>query len=362
MMWHYFPIGFRFPVGDFSNETKRHCWEITLSALNAAGGAGATLFDTEQPYDYGTDGPVYLCIACFENIKQSRAVGKALYAQNALMTELALHRPFLQANALESFGPYVQHGTLTEDGTVRRTETEFAFFPSSIPNPRNTGNTRHLIAAEPYGDAITAETVTRLLGKAANDRSESVQRILLSDGGIGTVRALVTAKNGRYEPVTFRDALGERHTETIGILPGFQAVLDPSVYRTDVLNAALSYGYRHFLTGKGTEPDDLKQVLADYADPCTVETIDPHAVLETVGLETAAENADKITLFLSGSGLQPETVLPYLHGFRKPTLLLTMDADANPDLLKQAFPCLSDVIVCPKSLDALEQTLIGVRK
>ncbi len=51
MIWQYFPIAFRFPVGDFSIETKRSCWRTALSALCACRPEGVTLYDAQQTYD-----------------------------------------------------------------------------------------------------------------------------------------------------------------------------------------------------------------------------------------------------------------------------------------------------------------------
>ena len=76
MIWQYFPIGFRFPVPDFSETTRRDCWTITLDALKRANATGVTLYDAQQTFDPATGGQVYLCIACFYVIKQARACAK----------------------------------------------------------------------------------------------------------------------------------------------------------------------------------------------------------------------------------------------------------------------------------------------
>ncbi len=106
MIWQYFPIGFRFPVRDFSEETKRACWETALSALYASDPKDVTLYDAQETYDVGSGGPVYICIACFYGIKQARSSAKVLMSRDRLMSRLCSHQPIIQANALESFGPY----------------------------------------------------------------------------------------------------------------------------------------------------------------------------------------------------------------------------------------------------------------
>ena len=106
MIWHYFPIGMRFPVRDFSDETKRRCWEIALGAIYASDPNGTVLYEACESFDPGAGTAVYTCIVCYEGIKQSRAAGKRFQALDALTSRLTLSDPFVQANYLESFGPY----------------------------------------------------------------------------------------------------------------------------------------------------------------------------------------------------------------------------------------------------------------
>ena len=137
MIWQYFPVGLRFPVRDFSEETKRACWETTLSALIAAEATGVTLYDAQQTYDTGSGSPVYLCIACYYGIKQARACSKKLFDMDDLLIRLCAHAPFFQANALESFGPYPVLGKIESDGTVSVTEAGETVLKGVVPKPQN---------------------------------------------------------------------------------------------------------------------------------------------------------------------------------------------------------------------------------
>ena len=157
MIWRYFPIGLRFPVKDFSDETKRTCWQTALSALCASGACGATLYDAQETYDCGTGGPVYTCIACMEDIKRSRAVGKYLYSLDALMAGLCMHRPFVQANYLESFGPYPLLGKAAEEGASEITDAGRTFLPEYVAPMQASDGLRLLIAA----DSINADIPAR---------------------------------------------------------------------------------------------------------------------------------------------------------------------------------------------------------
>ena len=93
MIWHYFPIGMRFPVTDFSDETKRACWNVALSAAFASDACGTTLYEAMEPLDPGSFGAVYTCIVCYVGIKQSRLAGKTMHSLDGLKTRLCLNDP-----------------------------------------------------------------------------------------------------------------------------------------------------------------------------------------------------------------------------------------------------------------------------
>ena len=254
MIWHYFPIGFRFPVGDFSDETMRRCWQIALSALLCGDPKDVTLYDAQQTYDVGSGGPVYLCIACFFGIKQARATAKILYELDLLMTRLCEHMPFLQANALESFGPYPQLGKIEQDGSVSVTEAGESLLGGITASPMSRQDgIRLLIVSDETAEAGSAETCTRALAVAAAERSFCVRRMMTANGGFGTVRALVTGMNGRYETVAVNDRNGERKTETIGVLPGQIAAVESAgrdcATVGELIKKSLDLGYRRIRLG-----------------------------------------------------------------------------------------------------------------
>lgn len=256
MIWQYFPIAFRFPVGDFSIETKRSCWRTALSALCACRPEGVTLYDAQQTYDVGTCGPVYLCIACFYGIKEARRSAKILYTLDALMMRLSIHQPFLQANALESFGPYPLLGTFRPDGRVEATEDGAALFETQNVEPMRRGEGMRLLIASEEGETEgSAQNRMQTLGVEAADAGFCVRRMQIANGGAGTVRALVTALNGRYETVSVIDAAGERQKTIIGILPGAIAVVEAFDHDAATVGAlirsALDLGFRRLRVAAG---------------------------------------------------------------------------------------------------------------
>ena len=303
MIWQYFPIAFRFPVGDFSIETKRSCWRTALSALCACRPEGVTLYDAQQTYDVGTCGPVYLCIACFYGIKEARRSAKILYTLDALMMRLSIHQPFLQANALESFGPYPLLGTFRPDGRVEATEDGASLFEIQNVEPMRRGEGMRLLIASEEGETEgSAQNRMQTLGVEAADAGFCVRRMQIANGGAGTVRALVTALNGRYETVSVIDAAGERQKTIIGILPGAIAVVEAFDHDAATVGAlirsALDLGFRRLRVNV-----DLAHFEPRH-DPvlCVLCAIGFYAesgaetVFRAIGFENAVGQADFVVL------------------------------------------------------------------
>ena len=227
MIWRYFPIGMRFPVSDFSDQTRRTCWEVALSAVFASDARGTGLYEACEAYDPGTQGPVYTCIVCYYGIKQARAAGKTMHALDALMTRLCLHDPLVQANYLESFGPYPILAEIDANNVIRPNENGCAFLPAGPIEPmKPSDGWTLLLAPDSMKGVCDAERLTRILGTAAADHGLRVRRMPVADGGEGTVRALVDGTNGRFESVVCEDLNGDRASMTIGVIPGSVAVLE----------------------------------------------------------------------------------------------------------------------------------------
>lgn len=226
MIWHYFPIGMRFPVVDFSDETRRACWKIALSAAFASDASKTGLYEACETYDPISQSPVYICIICYGGIKQSRAAGETLHSLDALMTRLCLLKPLVQANDLESFGPYPILAEIDSQGTIRPNENGAAFIPTEATVPMRQSEGFRILIAPDSMNGIGAEQVSRVIGTAAADHRFRVRRLSIASGGKGTVRALVAGCGGRYETVACEDGNGERKQMLVGILPGFEAVIE----------------------------------------------------------------------------------------------------------------------------------------
>lgn len=227
MIWHYFPIGMRFPVADFSEQTRRACWKVAFSAAFASDVSQTGLYEACESFDPVTQSPVYICIICYVGIKQSRAAGEKLHSLDALMTRLCLYKPLVQANDLESFGPYPILGEIDATNAIRPNEAGAAFIPTETPEPmKPSEGFRILIAPDSMKGVCDAERFSRVLGTAAADHGFRVQRMPVADGGEGTVRSLVAGTNGRYDTVVCEDLNGERVNMLVGVIPGPVAVIE----------------------------------------------------------------------------------------------------------------------------------------
>ena len=394
MIWHYFPIGMRFPVRDFSDASKRRCWEIALSAIFSSDPCGTGLYEACEAYDPGAGMPVYTCIVCYEGIKQARAAGKRFHALDALSSRLTLHEPFVQANYLESFGPYPLIGSIDGNGAITGSDAA-PFLPTGLPEPMTEGHGLSILIAANGPDG-TAETTLRTLGAAAADRGYSVTRTAIADGGAGTVRALVSNRNGRYETVACTDETGERVVETIGILPGGIAVLEATrgarQFQT-LIRKTLDLGYRNVLLAPGAlDPSEYELLLGEEPDPrmsqCTFTALSADAdaanasilrklgatvqngaetVLDLIGFDAAAARADFVILASNAANGARDSAacaaLSRLRAERKPAVLLG-GSTADAERLKNEHPELRGMIALSEApaekalLDAFSESIL----
>ena len=274
MIWHYFPIGMRFPVADFSEESRRACWKIALDAIFASDATQTGLYEACETFDPIAQSPVYICIVCYVGIKQSRRAGATLHSLDALLTRLCLHQPLVQANTLENFGPYPILAEIDGEGKIKPTEAGAPFIPTEKPTPMQTCAGSTILIALPFEEGSDAERLTRMIGIAAAERGFRVRRMTAANGGRGTVRTLVSGTNGRYETVTCTDANGERVGRLVGVMPGHIAVVGSeeavgssettplsersSAYVGELIKKTLDLGFRKIWIGLGETPvDDL---------------------------------------------------------------------------------------------------------
>ncbi len=345
MIWHYFPIGMRFPVADFSEETRRACWKIALSAVFASDATQTGLYEACETFDPITQSPVYICIVCYVGIKQSRKAGAALHSLDALMTRLCLHQPLVQANTLENFGPYPILAEIDGEGRIKPTEAGAPFIPTEQPKPMQPSAGNTILIAPPFEDGSDAERVSRMVGIAAAEHGFRVRRMTVANGGTGTLRALVSGTNGRYEKVTCSDANGDRVGMLVGVIPGHIAAIEAenavgsatisekasapelsSASIGELIKKTLDLGFRKIWIGLGELPiDDLglgalhalgmrfADADGETVDPCK-ESVSRIARVDRSGFDPRLAETELTILYVSGTTLCGKAPVSGLEG------------------------------------------------
>ncbi len=289
MIWKHFPVGMSFSVADFSAETKKQCWSIALRALAATtveNRSGMELFDNCAKNIPGSADLEYVCIFNHRSVKQSR-VNVALWrSMDRLLANLSLHVPFYQANALDGFGPYVELGSIAEDGTLQVKEEGAPFLPTELPDPMPISQKGSVLIALPAEqDSLGYTHALKEIGKAASETDKTVDYCPVANGSAGSTYAITVAMRGRFEWLETINTAGEPCRILLGVVPGGTAVVDlacllngaettvtPSEAFGTLVRKILDLGYRSMIlawdgyretdAGKGFE-----QALAAKEDP-----------------------------------------------------------------------------------------------
>lgn len=289
MIWSYFPVGMSFPVEDFSEESKRRCWETALSAAAAGTPEGLTLYDSCSEAVAGGAQKEYICILNHKTVVQSRANMAVWSKRDRLLCRLSLHKPFYQANALDGFGPYVLLGEIGSGGNIERSESGRPFLPERLPTPMPVENGRTvLIAVQEKNGPLGCTAASVQAGRAAAENGWHVQYCPFAEGGCEATFALTHAKGGRFEWVQTQNDREEDVSLLLGVIPGFTAVFDCAGLLTDgtdpkarahalglVVKRILDLGYRRLVLHtdgvSDTDASAFSQLLTDRDDPMRPE-------------------------------------------------------------------------------------------
>ena len=132
MNWGGFPIGFRFPVEDFSLETKKWCWSYVVLALRYADLTDSTLLEAESAELFDPDRLIYMAIVAPKSITPSRKNSLLWRKDGRLMSALALHVPVVQENYLELYTHVKALADITPDRSVVPKEGAEGLLPDQI--------------------------------------------------------------------------------------------------------------------------------------------------------------------------------------------------------------------------------------
>lgn len=244
MNWGGFPVAFRFPVQDFSRETKRRCWSCVLPALAYADLTDTTLLEAESVEVFDPDQLIYLAIVAPTAIPPSRKNSLLWRQDGRLMSKLTLYQPVAQENYLELFTRFVKLAAITPERGVVPEEGVEGLFPDHIElREKKPSRLRALILPKgemPYGDR---ESLCREAMQTLYEADEGLylKMLPMSPGGEGAVYTAAAFQHGRLFTEMIPDRAGEGHWCLFGVLPGRKLLIDG--FSVPDIAAPLNDGY-----------------------------------------------------------------------------------------------------------------------
>ena len=229
MNWGGFPVGFRFPVPDFSPETKKRCWDAVLPALVYADLTDSTLQEAESTELHDPEQLIYIPMVAPKAIPPSRANSLLWRQDGRLMSVLTLYQPVCQENYLELFTHSRLLAEVAPDRSILPQEGADGLFPAHIERrEKASARLRALILPKgelPYAqrEALCRRTMRKLYEA---DEGLYLKMLPLSPGGQGAVYTATAFQHGRLFSEMIPDAAGEKHRCLFGVLPGRKLLID----------------------------------------------------------------------------------------------------------------------------------------
>ena len=245
MNWGGFPVAFRFPVEDFSAETRQRCWSYVLPALAYADLSNDTrLLEAESAEPFDPERLIYLAIVAPTVIPPSRKNSFLWRKDGRLMSALALYQPVAQENYLELFTHDRVLAEIAPDRSVLVKEGGEGLFPERIECKEKTpSRLRALIL--PKGE-LPFEARLDLCRRTMRELYEAddslyLKMLPLSPGGEGAVYTATAFGHGRLFTEMIPDVSGEKHRCLFGVLPGRKLLIDG--FSVPDIDSPLSEGY-----------------------------------------------------------------------------------------------------------------------
>ena len=229
MNWGGFPVAFRFPVSDFSPETKKRCWSYVLPALTYADLTDSTLHESESTELFDPDKLIYIALVAPKVIPPSRKNSLLWRQDGRLMSALALYQPVAQENYLELYTTTHILAEIALDRSVVPREGAEGLFPERIEREeKKPFNHRALILPKgemPYEEReIVCRRAMRELYEA--DKGLYLKMLPLSPGGEGAVYTAAAFRHGRLFTEMIPDMAGDKHRCLFAVLPGRKLLID----------------------------------------------------------------------------------------------------------------------------------------
>ena len=229
MNWGGFPVAFRFPVKDFSFETRKRCWDAVLSALTYADLTDTALYEATSAELFDPERLIYMPAIAPKNISPNRKNSLLWRQDGELMSHLVLYQPVAQENYLELHTVSKKLADMTPERAIVLQEGAEGLFPDRIESkPKTAACQRALIL--PKGELPYAER-EELCRRAMRelykqDDSSYLKMLPLSPGGEGAVYTAAAFLHGRLFSEMILDRNGRNHRVLFGVLPGRTLLID----------------------------------------------------------------------------------------------------------------------------------------
>ena len=245
MNWGGFPVAFRFPVRDFTYETKRRCWSYVLPALTYADLSDTSLLEAESAELHDPDQLIYIAIVAPKVIPPSRKNSLLWRQDGRLVSALTLYVPAVQENYLELYTKYIPLAQITPDRSVVPQEGwQEGLLPERIEwKEKKPSRIRALILPKGELPYAQREDLCRRTMRELYEADESLylRMLPLSPGGEGAVYTAAAFRHGRLFSQMIPDATGKKHRCLFGVLPGRQLLIDG--FSIPDINAPLNEEY-----------------------------------------------------------------------------------------------------------------------
>ena len=230
MNWGGFPVAFRFPVQDFTEETRRRCWSMVLPALTYADlTENTTLLEAESAELYDPEQLIYMAVVAPTVIPPSRKNSFLWRQDGRLMSALTLYEPAVQENYLELYTKTRLLAEITPDRRVIPQEGAEKLLPERIEQREKAPfRARCLILPKgslPYAarEDLCRQTMRTLY---EGDEGLYLRMLPMSPGGEGAVYTATAFQRGRLFSEMIPDAAREKHRVLFGVLPGRRLLID----------------------------------------------------------------------------------------------------------------------------------------
>lgn len=230
MNWGGFPVAFRFPVQDFTEETRRRCWSYALPALAYADlSENTTLLEAESTELFDPEQLIYMTVIAPTAIPPSRKNSLLWRRDGRLMSALTLYVPAVQENYLELFAKCRLAASIGPDRAVRAEAGFENLLPQRIEKREKAPvHTRALILPKgelpyPAREALCRETMKVLY---EGDEGLYLKMLPMSEGGEGAAYTAAAFRHGRLFSQMIPDRDGQKHRVLFAVLPGRQLLID----------------------------------------------------------------------------------------------------------------------------------------